>query len=96
MRGSAAQVEMSGSVDVARETQDLKVRVIPSLGDSAAAALAFVNPLLLFPAAIAQRILKDPLGHIFSFEYAITGTWSNPTVRRTNVDVRTAVPNTER
>jgi uncharacterized protein YhdP len=96
MRGSAAQVEMAGSVDLARETQDLKVRIIPSLGDSAAAALAFVNPLLIFPAALAQRILKDPLGHIFSFEYAVTGTWSNPNVKRTSVDARTVVPNDAR
>jgi len=96
MRGSAAQVEMSGSVDLARETQDLKVRIIPSLGDSAAAALAFVNPLLIFPAALAQRILKDPLGHIFSFEYAVTGIWSNPNVKRIGVDARTVVPNDQR
>jgi uncharacterized protein (TIGR02099 family) len=96
MRGSAAQVEMAGSVDLARETQDLKVRVIPSLGDSAAAALAFFNPLLVFPAAIAQRVLKDPLGHIFSFEYAITGTWANPDVKRTSVDARSVVPNDSR
>jgi uncharacterized protein YhdP len=96
MRGSAAQVEMSGSVDLGRETQDLKVRIIPSLGDSAAAALAFVNPLLIFPAALAQRILKDPLGHIFSFEYAVTGTWSNPNVKRTGADARALVPNDSR
>ena len=96
MRGSAAQVEMGGTVDLARETQDLKVRIIPSLGDSAAAALAFFNPLLIFPAAVAQRILKDPLGHIFSFEYAVTGTWVNPSVKRTNVDVRTVAPNDSR
>lgn len=96
MRGSAAQVEMSGSVDLARETQDLKVRIIPSLGDSAAIALAFVNPLLIFPAALAQRILKDPLGHIFSFEYAVSGTWSDPNVKRTSVDARSVVPNDAR
>jgi uncharacterized protein YhdP len=89
-------VEMSGTVDLAREIQDLKVRVIPSLGDSAAAALAFVNPLLIFPAALAQRILKDPLGHIFSFEYEVTGTWSNPNVKRIAVDARTVVPNDQR
>ncbi|HEX6690549.1 MAG TPA: YhdP family protein, partial [Burkholderiales bacterium] len=96
MRGSAAQVEMRGSVDLARETQDLKVRIIPSLGDSASAALYFINPLLIFPAAVAQRILKDPLGHIFSFEYAVTGTWSNPNVQRTSVDARAVVPNDAR
>jgi uncharacterized protein (TIGR02099 family) len=96
MSGSAAQVEMTGSVDLARETQDLKVRIIPSLGDSAAAALAFVNPLLLFPAAVAQRILKDPLGHIFSFEYAVSGTWANPAVQRTGFDARQVLPNDAR
>jgi len=88
MRGSAAQVEMSGSVDLARETQDLKVRIIPSLGDSAAAALAFVNPLLIFPAAIAQRILRDPLGHIFAFNYTVTGSWAEPEVVRTKVEAQ--------
>jgi len=34
MRGSAAQVEMSGDVNLANETQNLRVRVVPSLGDS--------------------------------------------------------------
>ena len=41
-------------------------------------------------------MLKDPLGHIFSFEYAVTGTWANPNVRRTNVDARAVVPNDSR
>ena len=49
MRGSAAQVEMTGRVDLARETQDLKVRIIPSLGDSAAAALALRQPAADLP-----------------------------------------------
>ncbi len=96
MRGSAAQVEMTGTVDLARETQDLKVRIIPSLGDSAAAALAFFNPLLIFPAVVADRVLKNPLGHIFSFEYAVTGTWSAPNVKRTSADARALVPNDSR
>src|SRR5439155_8439265 len=39
MRGSAAQVEMSGEVDLANETQNLRVRVVPSLGDSASTVL---------------------------------------------------------
>ncbi len=88
MSGSAAESEMSGEVDLGKETQDLKVRVIPSLGDTAAAVLAFLNPLLIFPAAIAQRILKDPLGHIFAFNYAVTGSWADPKVERTRVEAR--------
>src|SRR5438132_378857 len=86
MRGSAAQVEMSGEVDLANETQNLRVRVVPSLGDSASTVLAFLNPLLVFPAALAQRILKDPLGHIFAFDYSISGTWDDPKVAKMGVN----------
>ncbi|MFN2644185.1 MAG: YhdP family protein, partial [Burkholderiales bacterium] len=35
MRGPAADVAMAGKVDVAHESQELKVRVVPSLGGSA-------------------------------------------------------------
>ena len=86
MRGSAAQVEMSGEVDLANETQNLRVRVVPSVGDSASTVLAFLNPLLVFPAALAQRILKDPLGHIFAFDYSITGAWVDPKVAKMGVN----------
>ena len=85
MRGSAAEVEMTGEVDLAKETQNLSVRVVPSLGDSASTVLALLNPLLVFPAALAQKILKDPLGHIFAFNYSITGAWVDPKVVKTGV-----------
>jgi uncharacterized protein (TIGR02099 family) len=80
MRGSAADVEMSGQADVARETQDLRVRVIPSLGDSAALGITLVNPVAGVAAAIAQRLLKNPLGQIFAYDYSITGSWADPKV----------------
>jgi uncharacterized protein (TIGR02099 family) len=88
MKGSAAEVDMSGEVDLGQETQSLKVRVIPSLGDTASAALAFINPLLIFPAAIAQRILRDPLGHIFTFSYAVSGSWADPKVAKIRAEAR--------
>jgi uncharacterized protein (TIGR02099 family) len=92
MDGPAAAVQMSGSVDLARETQALSVRVVPQIGDTASTALLFVNPFLFFPAAIAQRILKDPLGHIFAFNYAITGSWDDPKIERTAVNARPLEP----
>jgi uncharacterized protein YhdP len=88
MSGSAADVEMAGEVDLAKETQNLQVRVVPSLGDSASTVLAFVNPLLIFPAALAQRILKDPLGHIFAFNYTVTGSWADPKVAKKGIEAR--------
>jgi uncharacterized protein (TIGR02099 family) len=92
MRGSSAQVEMSGDVDLAQETQNMRVRVIPSLGDSASTVIALVNPLLAIPAAIAQKILKDPLGHIFAFDYSVSGAWSDPKVAKLGVEARELGP----
>jgi uncharacterized protein (TIGR02099 family) len=80
MRGSAAEVEMTGEADIAQETQDLRVRVVPSLGDSAALGLTLVNPVAGVAAAIAQRLLKNPLGQIFAYDYAVSGSWSDPKV----------------
>ena len=89
MSGSSADVSMKGKVDLARETQDLNVRVIPSLGGSAATVIALaVNPLLAIPAAIAQKILKDPLGQIFAFNYSVTGGWAEPQVERLAVQAQ--------
>jgi len=92
MHGSSAQVQMSGEVDLAQETQNVRVRVVPSLGDSASTVIALVNPLLAIPAAIAQKILKDPLGHIFAFEYSVTGGWSDPKVAKVGIEARELVP----
>lgn len=85
MHGASARVGISGDVDLARETQKLRLRVVPALGDGAAAAatlLLNVNPVTALGALIAQRILKDPLGQIFAYEYSVTGTWSEPRVER--------------
>jgi uncharacterized protein YhdP len=91
MRGSAADVTIRGKVDLAHETQDLRVRVVPSLGDSASTVIAFaINPLLAIPAAIAQKILKDPLGQIFAFNYSVTGGWAEPNVVRLGVEAQPA------
>ena len=90
MRGSAADVDMSGEVDLARETQNLRVRVVPQLGDTASTVIGLINPLLMFPAAIAQRILKDPLGHIFAFNYTVSGGWADPKVAKRGVEAEEA------
>lgn len=82
MSGSAADVEMRGEVDLAGETQNLRVRIIPGVGDTAGTALAFVNPAVGVAAVIAQRVLKNPLGQMFAYQYSVTGPWSDPKVAR--------------
>jgi uncharacterized protein YhdP len=95
MVGPAATVDISGSVDIARETQQLRVRVLPALSTSisaGAAALFIANPLVGAAVGagtlLAQKVLKDPFEQLFSYEYAVTGGWSDPIVER--VSGRTA------
>jgi uncharacterized protein YhdP len=44
--------------------------------------VAIVNPIAGVAAAIAQWVLKNPLGQIFAYDYAVTGTWSDPKVEK--------------
>jgi uncharacterized protein (TIGR02099 family) len=84
MLGPSAHVAMSGSIDLARETQLLKVRVVPSVGDtlSVAGLLMLANPITGVASFLAQRLFKDPLGQVFAFEYAVSGTWADPKVEK--------------
>ncbi len=88
MKGASAQVAISGVVDLPHETQNLHLRVVPSLGDGASTitSVLMANPLLGITATLLQRLLKDPLGQIFAVEYDVTGTWNDPVVTRTKVD----------
>jgi uncharacterized protein YhdP len=82
MTGPAADVAMSGEVDLQHETQDLKLRVVPSLGGTASTAVALVNPVAGVAAVIAQRVLKNPLGQIFAHEFQVSGSWVEPKVEK--------------
>ena len=79
---------MRGTVDLARETQNLHMRVVPSVGDGASTitALLLANPAIGVLATLFQRLLKDPLGQVFSVEYDVTGSWSDPKVARTRIE----------
>ncbi len=83
IQGPAALVIMSGEVDLAQETQNLKVRISPHVSDTVSLAGALVGgPIAGVAAFIAQKMLKDPLDQMVSYEYGVTGTWSEPNVKR--------------
>ncbi|PHV12391.1 YhdP family protein [Chitinimonas sp. BJB300] len=86
--GPAAQVLFRGEADVAHETQKLRVRIVPVLGDSIAVSVGLVNPLAAVGAFLLQRVLKDPLGRLIAYEYDITGTWSDPQIKRTALPLK--------
>jgi uncharacterized protein (TIGR02099 family) len=82
IQGPSAKVLMSGAVDLAAETQDLKVRVQPAVGDSIAIGAMIANPIAGAVVWAAQTILKDPIDQAFAFEYAVTGSWADPKVEK--------------
>lgn len=82
MIGSSARVSMKGQVDLGAETQDLEVKVIPSISDSIAVGTAIVNPLAGLAALIVGRALSNPIDNLAAFEYRVTGKWEDPVVRK--------------
>ena len=85
--GPAARVFMNGEADAVRETQNLRVKVQPTLSESIAVGSAIattgaINPALGLAAYLVQKALRDPVEKLFSFEYAVTGAWSDPKVEK--------------
>jgi len=84
MRGVSALVLMEGSANIVNETQNLHVVVIPVFDISAAAIVygVAINPVIGAGAFLAQLFLKEPLMKAMTFEYKITGPWSDPTITK--------------
>jgi uncharacterized protein (TIGR02099 family) len=80
IQGPSAKVLMSGTVNLGAETQNLKVRVQPAVGESIAVGTMIANPIAGAVVWAAQKIFKDPLDQAFAFEYAVTGSWADPKV----------------
>jgi uncharacterized protein YhdP len=83
MKGLQAAVLMEGSADLAAETQDLHVLVLPEINAGGAAlAYAAVNPAIGLGAFLAQWLLRKPLAAANSEEFRVTGTWSDPRIEQ--------------
>jgi uncharacterized protein (TIGR02099 family) len=83
MTSVAATVLMSGQADIAKETQQLRVVVIPevNLGTASLVALA-INPVVGVGTFLAQLFLRNPLMKQLTFEYNIDGSWADPVVTK--------------
>lgn len=80
IRGPAARVQMAGSVDLNKETQDLKVRVQPTVSESAAVGALFVSPAVGATAWVFNKLFGSPFDKAFAYDFAVTGDWSDPKV----------------
>jgi uncharacterized protein YhdP len=81
--GPAASIQLIGSVNLINETQQLSVRIVPSIGDSVAlGAAVLVSPPVGVAAYLVTKVFGDPLGQIVSFDYEMTGPWADPQIRK--------------
>lgn len=81
MKGVNAAVLMEGTADIAKETQDLKVVVVPEINaGTASLAATVINPVVGLGSFLAQMILRNPLIRAATQEFHIDGTWADPRV----------------
>ena len=78
MKGVNAAVLMEGSADIARETQSLKVVVVPEINAGTASLVAsIINPAVGLGSFLAQMFLRKPLIEANTQELLIDGTWTD-------------------
>ncbi len=93
MRSVAATVLMDGSADVAKESQNLRVVVIPefNLGTGSLVYMLAVNPAVGLGTFLAQLFIRQPVMKAMTYQYQITGPWKEPVVTKLGAEF-TAVP----
>ncbi len=83
MKGVNAAVLMEGRADIAKETQDLKVVVVPEINAGTASLIASViNPAIGVGTFLAQLFLRRPLIEAATQEFHIDGSWADPRITK--------------
>jgi uncharacterized protein YhdP len=74
---------MEGQADLARETQDLRVLIVPEINAGGASlAYAAINPAVGLGTFLAQLLLRKPMMAASTREFRVTGSWDDPKVER--------------
>ena len=83
MKSVNAAVLMEGSTDIGKETQTLKVIVIPEIdAGTASLVVAAINPVVGISSYLAQYFLKKPISQATTKDFLVEGTWSDPKVTK--------------
>ena len=93
MKGVNAAVLMDGKVDIARETQDLRLVVVPEINAGTASLIAsVVNPAVGLGSFLAQFFLRKPLIEASTQEFHIDGAWADPQITQVERKPRNNAP----
>lgn len=88
MKGVNAAVLMEGRADIGKETQDLRVVVVPEINAGTASLVAAaINPAIGLGTFLAQMVLRQPLIRAATQEFHVDGTWTNPHITRVSKKV---------
>jgi uncharacterized protein YhdP len=92
--GVQASVLLEGTADLRRETQDLRVLVLPEVNAGLASLgyAALINPAIGLGTFLAQYILRNPVREFLSYEYRITGGWADPVVEPVRREMKSEGP----
>ena len=83
MKGVNAAVLMEGQADLFRETQDIRVVVVPEINAGTASLIAAaINPAIGLGSFLAQFVLRKPLMEAATQEFHIDGSWLEPKIQR--------------
>jgi uncharacterized protein YhdP len=83
MKGVNAAVLMEGVADIAQETQNLKVVVVPEINAGTVSLIATViNPAVGLGSFLAQLFLRRPLIESATQEFRVDGSWADPVVTK--------------
>jgi len=84
MHGVAATVLMDGSADIANETTNLHVVVIPqvNLGTAPLVYALAVNPVIGLGSFLAQLFLSAPVMKALTYHMQVSGPWKAPVVTK--------------
>ncbi len=89
MKGVNAAVLMEGRADLAHETQNIHVVVVPEINAGTASLIATViNPVIGLGTFLAQAFLRRPLMQAATQEFDIDGTWAEPRVTKVDKSAR--------
>jgi uncharacterized protein (TIGR02099 family) len=88
MHGLAASVLMEGWADIANETTNLHVIVIPefNLGTGPLVYALAINPIVGLGGYLAQLFLRAPMMKAMTYHMQVTGPWKAPVITKLDKD----------
>jgi uncharacterized protein (TIGR02099 family) len=82
MQSTLAKITARGSINLNRETQDLRITIYPRInfGSAGLAAFYFVTPIIGFTALVGQYLFSSGINKALQSDLLIQGSWQNPEV----------------